>query len=83
VPFEVLGCAAELTTQEAAEALNVSQPHLLSLLQSGEIPFHISGGHRRVRFSDLQKYRELRDQKRRKVLNDMTREAHGQGLSWD
>ncbi len=75
--------AAELTTQDAAEVLNVSQPHLVSLLESGEIPFHASGGHRCVHFSDLQKYRELRDQKRREILNDMTREAHEQGLNWD
>ena len=75
--------AAELATQEAAEVLNVSQPHLVSLLESGEIPFHTSGGHRHVHFSDLQKYRELRDQKRREILNDMTREAHEQGLNWD
>jgi len=34
-------------------------------------------------FSDLQKYRELRDRKRRKVLDEMTREAHEQGLAWD
>ena len=73
----------ELTTQEAADLLNVSRPHLVSLLEAGEIPFQKSGSHRRVRFSDLQKYRELRDQKRRKILNDMTREAHEQGLNWD
>jgi excisionase family DNA binding protein len=73
----------ELTTQEAADLLNVSRPHLVSLLEGGEIPFQKSGSHRRVRFSDLQKYRELRDQKRRAVLSDMTREAHEQGLNWD
>ena len=73
----------ELTTQEAADLLNVSRPHLVSLLEAGEIPFQKSGSHRRVRFSDLQKYRELRDTKRRKVLDEMTREAHEQGLNWD
>ena len=73
----------ELTTQEAADLLNVSRPHLVSLLESGAIPFHASGSHRRVRFSDLQKYRELRDRKRRKLLVEMTREAHDQGLAWD
>ena len=79
--FEALGGAGELSTQEAAEALNVSQPYLVSLLESGEVPSHLSGNHRRVRASDLQKYRELRDKKRRQILNDMTREAHEQGLN--
>jgi len=73
--------AGELTTQEAAKVLNVSRPHLVLLLESGEIPFHTSGDHRRVHFLDLQKYRELRDKKRRQILNDMTREAHEQGLN--
>ena len=82
MPFEALRGAAELTSLQAAEVLNLSQPHLVSLLESGEIPFHTSGGNRRVRFSDLQKYRELRDRKRRQILNDMPREAHGQGLNW-
>lgn len=73
----------ELTTQEAADLLNVSRPHLVALLEGGAIPFQKSGSHRRVRFSDLQKYRELRDHKRRKALNDMTRVAHEQGLNWE
>ena len=83
MPFEALGAAAELTSHEAAHLLNVSQPHLVSLLEAGKIPFQKSGSDRRVRFSDLQKYRELRDQKRRQILNHMTREAHEQGVNWD
>lgn len=75
--------AAELTAQEAADLLNVGRPHLVSLLEAGEIPFQKSGSHPRVRLSDLQKYRDLRDKKRRKVLNDMTRKANEQGLNWD
>ena len=81
MPFEALRGAVALTTREAAEVLNVSEPHMVLLLESGEIPFHTYGGHRRVRFSDLQKYRESRDQTRRKILNDITREAHEQGLN--
>lgn len=82
MPSEAFRAGADLTTQEAAEVLNVSQPHLVSLLESGEIPCHTSGGHRRVRFSELERNRELRDMKRRQILNDMTREVQEQGLSW-
>lgn len=41
---------AELTTQEAADMLNVSRRHLLKLLESGALLFHKAGKHRRIRF---------------------------------
>ena len=53
---------AELTTQEAADMLSVSRPHLVKLLEEGALPFHKAGKHRRVRFADLMRFKTQRDQ---------------------
>ncbi|WP_077048232.1 helix-turn-helix domain-containing protein [Pseudomonas sp. KK4] len=58
---KVVPVHAELTTQEAADLLNVSRPHLIKLLESGDLSYHKTGKHRRVRFADLMDYKNQRD----------------------
>jgi excisionase family DNA binding protein len=63
----------ELTTQEAADILNVSRPYLIKILEKGLIPFSKVGTHRRIRFSDLMKFKENRDTQQQEGLAEITR----------
>ncbi|WP_119393665.1 helix-turn-helix domain-containing protein [Salinibius halmophilus] len=63
---------AELTTQEAADLLNISRPTLIKLLDDGDIPFHRAGNRRKVRFADLNQYQENLKQARLITLSKLT-----------
>lgn len=53
---------AELTTQEAANFLNVSRPYLVKLLEDGKLPCRKFGRHRRVLFTDLMIFKKHLEQ---------------------
>lgn len=69
---------SKLTTQQAADFLNVSHPYLIKLLEQGEIPYVSIGAQKRVRFDDLNEYGEKRDKNCSQMLQkliEMTEEA--------
>jgi excisionase family DNA binding protein len=73
---------AELTTQEAADMLNVSRPYLVKLLEEGGIPFHKTGKHRRIKFADLMGYKAEQTLKSEAALQALAHQAQTLGLGY-
>lgn len=71
---------AELTTQQAADFLGVSRPHLVVVVDRGELPHHKVGTHRRIYFRDLMEYRERRLRQAKAAFAEMSAEAQELGL---
>jgi excisionase family DNA binding protein len=77
---EILSETKYLTTQQAADYLDVSRPFVVRLLESGKLPFKKVGRHRRVLFSEVKKYEEKQRQTALKKLEKLTEESQNLNL---
>lgn len=71
----LLPSEAELTTQEAADLLNVSRPYLVKLLDEGVIPSRKVGVYRRVKVKEVMQYKQMEQQRQERILDELTKEA--------
>ena len=71
----LLPIQAELTTQEAAELLNISRPYLVQMLENGEIPFRKVGTKRRILTKDILNFKKKTEKERLNVLQKLADQA--------
>jgi excisionase family DNA binding protein len=73
--ISLMSVHTELTTQQAADILNVSHSFLIGLIDDGKIPYHKVGTHHRIHFDKLMAYKQDMDYQRIQVLEELAREA--------
>lgn len=78
--FQIIPLDSQLTTQQAADYLNVSRPFLIKLLEEGRISFSKVGRHRRIRAEDLFAFKAARDSDRAQALDNLARMDAESGL---
>ncbi|MGI8417530.1 MAG: helix-turn-helix domain-containing protein [Nakamurella sp.] len=72
-PVQVIPVHDELTTQQAADILGVSRPHLIKLLDDGQIGYRLVGTHRRVLAESLRRYETEARAKQRRAMDELAK----------
>lgn len=80
----ILPTDAELTTQQAADLLNISRPHFVNkLLKAHVIPSHKVGSHRRVKLRDVMAYNQLLQANRESQLQALVTQAQDLNMGYE
>jgi|TARA_B110000093_G_C12893047_1_gene376940 excisionase family DNA binding protein len=74
---------SEVSTQQAADMLNVSRPHLIKLLEAKKIPFNKVGSHRRILLKDIMEYKEQLAKQREAQLDFLSNQAQDLNLGYE
>ncbi|MDO1451477.1 helix-turn-helix domain-containing protein [Rhodocytophaga aerolata] len=74
---------SEVSTQQAADILNVSRPHIVKLLEEGKIPFKKVGSHRRILLQDLIQYEAAIGEQRAKSFEFLAKQAQELNLGYE
>jgi excisionase family DNA binding protein len=78
----VQSLSQEMSTQEVADYIGVSRPHVVKLLEQGKMNFRKVGSHRRVKRQDVMKYDQEITHLREKALAELAAEAQRLGLGY-
>ena len=73
---------AEMTTQQAADILNVSRPYLITLLEKGKLRFTRVGTHRRIQFKDLMAYKDKIRKQSSNAMDELVKIAQESNLGY-
>ncbi|RED96960.1 helix-turn-helix domain-containing protein [Marinoscillum furvescens] len=79
-PISIVPIATEMTTQAAAELLGCSRPHLVKLLEQGEIRFTKVGKHRRVMYEDMVEYKKKMKANQDRLIGEIMKSDEELGL---
>ncbi len=79
----ILPSDSDISTQQAADMLNVSRPHIVKILEKGEIPFNKVGSHRRIKLSDIIAYDKVLVMQRRKNIDALAKQARELKLGYE
>ena len=74
---------SEMSTQQAAQILNISRPHLIKMLESGKIPFRKVGSHRRILLQDIVTYSDKQEEEREKQLLFLAKQEQELNLGYE